>query len=307
MEKFKDMILGGFTVSFRPEAGGNMVQLRHNRSQIEILRTPPEDFDYLAKPEIWGMPVLLPPNRIRDGKFSYQNRSYQLPINEPPPRNNCLHGLILHKPWQIRKSADNAVELFIHYPGSAANEGWMHEFEVRLHYTFAEDAVYQEITVRNLSELDMPLMVGFHSAFRMPDGAVFRLDADQESRTLDDLRKIVDGNTELLPPWGNYRAIQPGERILGHCAMLHLQGRDPEFSIRYPDSSWQMRYILPPPWREWVLWNNTGSENFLCAEPQSCRIDAMNLDIPFSESGVIELAPDGAATFRAELRMEQFK
>ena len=51
MEKFKDMILGGFTVSFRPEAGGNMVQLRHNRSQIEILRTPPEDFDYLAKPE----------------------------------------------------------------------------------------------------------------------------------------------------------------------------------------------------------------------------------------------------------------
>ena len=159
-----------------------MVRLIHNASAREILRTPPEDFDYLAKPEIWGMPVLMPPNRIRDGVFVYQGRTYQLPVNEPMPRNNTLHGIILHKPWSLEQTADNRVELAIDYPGAAANEGWEHEFSARLSYTFGENDVTQTITFTNRSALTMPLMVGFHSAFALPDGCSFYLDAERESR-----------------------------------------------------------------------------------------------------------------------------
>lgn len=296
--------MGGFTAGFLPEAGGNMVRLIHNASALEILRTPPEDFDYLAKPEIWGMPVLMPPNRIRDGVFVYQGRTYQLPVNEPMPRNNTLHGIILHKPWSLEQTADNRVELAIDYPGAAANEGWEHEFSARLSYTFGENDVTQTITFTNRSALTMPLMAGFHSAFALPDGCSFYLDAERESRQLDDLRKIVNGKTEIMPEWQTFRTVSHGERILGHCAMKRRNNCDPELIIRYPQTSWQMHYILPEPWREWVIWNNTGEENFICVEPQSCRIDAMNIGLPLAEAGVIELAPGASQAFNARIVMK---
>ena len=296
---------GGFTAGFLPEAGGNMVRLRHNASGVEILRTPPEDFDYLTKPEIWGMPVLMPPNRIRDGRFEYQNRVYQLPVNEPPPRNNTLHGIILHKPWQLQQLADNTLELSIDYPGAAADEGWMHKFSTRLRYEFGENTVQQQIEFTNQSDLTMPLMVGFHSAFCFPEGTMFYLDASTECRQLDDLRKIVNGQTVILPDWQQFRTIRHGERILGHCAMLRSAGNDPELILRYSASDYEMHYILPEPWREWVIWNNTGTENFLCVEPQSCRIDAMNIGLPLNEAGVIELAPGASQKFSARIEMRR--
>ena len=301
-----DLELGGFAVSFRPQMGGNMVRLQHKNSGVEVLRTPPDDETYRAKPEIWGMPVLMPPNRICDGKFVYQQRLYQLPVNEPMPRHTCLHGIILHKAWDFKQTGSNSVEMRISYPGSAANEGWMHTFEAVLQYEFSENSVAQTLVFNNTSELTMPLMAGFHSAFNLPDNASFYLDADNVNRTLDDLRKIVDGNTEILPDWQQFRTLKHGERVLGHCAMKRNGKTNAEFLIRYPDQKWQMRYLLPEPWQEWVIWNNSGEENFICAEPQSCRIDAMNINLPLAKAGVIELTPGASQTFYASIVMEKF-
>lgn len=300
-----DLEMGGFAVSFRPQLGANMVRLQHKTSGIEILRTPPDDETYRAKPEIWGMPVLMPPNRIRDGRFVYQQREYQLPVNEPMPRHTCLHGIILHKAWDLQIISDRSVQMHISYPGSAANEGWMHTFEAVLRYDFYENSVEQTLGFTNTSDLTMPLMAGFHSAFNFPEDAEFYLDADNVNRTLDDLRKIVNGQTELLPDWQKFRKLQHGERILGHCAMKRGNKINAELLIRYPQQPWQMRYQLPQPWREWVIWNNLGTENFICVEPQSCRIDAMNIGLPLSEAGVIELPPGGTQTFKSAIVMEK--
>lgn len=296
--------LGGFRAGFRPSPGGNLVRLLHLASGVEILRTPPDDAAYLANPVVWGLPVLMPPNRIRDGRFVFRDRVYQLPVNEAGERHNHLHGLVLHRAWELRRCGEDTVEMRIDYPGSAAGEGWMHSFAVKLLYHFSRHAVLQEITVQNTSPETMPLMLGFHSAFRLPDGAAFRLAASRESRTLDPVRKIVNGGTEQLPDWRRWRTPVPGEQILGHCAMDSAAG-EPEFEVRYPGTAWQLRYVLYAPWREWVIWNGTGLDRFLCVEPQSCRIDAMNLPISPAEAGVIELAAGASRTFRAVLAMER--
>ncbi|MBE6368006.1 MAG: aldose 1-epimerase [Lentisphaerae bacterium] len=300
-----DLELGGFAVSFRPQLGANMVRLLHKESGLEILRTPPDDATYRTKPEIWGMPVLMPPNRIRDGRFVYQQREYQLPVNEPMPRHTCLHGIILHKAWEFNQLSSNCVEMHISYPGTAANEGWMHTFEANLQYKFSSDQVEQQLVFTNTSDLTMPLMVGFHSAFNFPDKAEFYLDADNVNRTLDDLRKIVDGKSETVPDWQRFRSLQHGERVLGHFAMKRNDKTNAELLIRYPQQPWQMRYQLPEPWREWVIWNNLGTENFICVEPQSCRIDAMNIGLPLQEAGVIELLPGAAQAFKSSIVIEK--
>ena len=51
---------------------------------------------------------LIPfPNRTRDGVYSYQDRTFQLPLNETA-RHNCLHGLAYNLPWKMveKKATD---------------------------------------------------------------------------------------------------------------------------------------------------------------------------------------------------------
>ena len=295
--------LGGFLAGFRPEAGGNLVRLHHLASGTEILRTPPDDETYNAKPEIWGIPVLMPPNRIRDGRFVYQDRVYQLPVNEPAPRHNNLHGIVLHRAWEFCQTSNNSVEMSLDYPGSSADEGWMHSFRVVLRYEFSLHSLFQEIKFINTSDLTMPLMAGYHTAFNFPDGAELKLSARSENRLLDDVRKIVNGQTAQLPSWQIWQRVPAGKNLLGQCAMDRDYG-EARCSIRYAGNSWQMHYILPEPWREWVIWNGTGYENFVCVEPQSCRIDAMNINLPPAESGLIELPPGSEQTLRAFILME---
>lgn len=302
-----DIVSGGFAASFRPQLGGNLVRLQHLESGVEILRTPPDDAAYNKQPEVWGMPVLMPPNRIPDGKFTYQDRQYELPVNEPAPRHNSLHGILLRRAWDFRQTSENSVEMSIQYPGKAANEGWMHTFEAVLSYEFFENNVKQTLKFVNTSDLTMPLMVGFHSAFYLDENAQFYLDASRESRMLDDLRKIVNGKTEMLTEWQQFRKIAHGERVLGHCAMLRGNKENAELLIRYQPDAWQLRYQLPAPWREWVIWNGTGEDGFICVEPQSCRIDAMNIGLPLSEAGVIELSPGKEAIFQANIQMEKLQ
>src|SRR6185503_3445237 len=45
--------------------------------------------------------VLLPwPNRIRDGRWSWQGTTWQLPVASPE-HPNAMHGLVAWQPWQL--------------------------------------------------------------------------------------------------------------------------------------------------------------------------------------------------------------
>src|SRR3954453_14412067 len=44
--------------------------------------------------------VLLPwPNRIRDGRWTWQDKALQLPVASPQ-QPNAMHGLVAWQPWQ---------------------------------------------------------------------------------------------------------------------------------------------------------------------------------------------------------------
>ena len=73
------------------DEGGNLCRLFHKVSGIEILRIPPSLEHLQAQPEIYGIPVLLPPNRIDGGKFLFPRRSTCLNrMNESGVRHSRL-------------------------------------------------------------------------------------------------------------------------------------------------------------------------------------------------------------------------
>ena len=60
---------GGYEAVMVPSVGANVVKLKHTATGIEILRTPDaeEMENFKERPQIYGLPLLFPPNRIADG------------------------------------------------------------------------------------------------------------------------------------------------------------------------------------------------------------------------------------------------
>ena len=64
-------------------------------------------------PRYFSGEILAPwPNRIEDGKYSFRNLGYALPINEVS-RNTALHGLVFDKAWQVISHEQDQVILGI--------------------------------------------------------------------------------------------------------------------------------------------------------------------------------------------------
>ena len=70
MQMSKTIVLdnGKFRAEIVPEIGGNIISLRHCASGTTLLREPSDLRELAEFPARFGLPVLFPPNRIRDGR-----------------------------------------------------------------------------------------------------------------------------------------------------------------------------------------------------------------------------------------------
>ena len=67
---------------------------------LDLLYADPELFND-SKPTRSGIPILFPfPNRIRDGRFTWDGQDYQLPLNDPSGKN-AIHGFVASRPWRV--------------------------------------------------------------------------------------------------------------------------------------------------------------------------------------------------------------
>ena len=54
--------------------------------------------DLKEKSVRWGFPILMPPNRIDKGKFTFNGQDYVFDINEAGIYH--IHGLVHNLPWK---------------------------------------------------------------------------------------------------------------------------------------------------------------------------------------------------------------
>ncbi len=62
---------GDYEALLVPSVGANLVRLANIRLGVEMLRTPAADEveTFCSRPQIFGLPILFPPNRIEDGLY----------------------------------------------------------------------------------------------------------------------------------------------------------------------------------------------------------------------------------------------
>jgi len=113
--------------------------------------------------------ILFPfPNRIENGKYSYEKIDYKLTCNEKP-LNNAIHGLVFNKSFNIDNVVQNArsasISLIYNYDGE--NTDFPFPYQLALNYTFSENNLNLNFKVLNTGKKRFPFGIGWHPYFKV--------------------------------------------------------------------------------------------------------------------------------------------
>lgn len=251
--------------------------------------------------------VLAPwPNRIRDGRWSWRGRSYQLPVTEPAT-GSALHGLVSDVLWQAESVAPDAITLTTDVE---PRPGYPFALRLNVTWSLSDDGLRCRLGALNTAAEAAPFGAATHPFFRLPGARVddleLRLPAGQWLQT--------DAN--LLPV--TLRTAAGTDRDFTEPRSLRGARLDTAFTAVHPDFDGISTAVLSAGgstvtiWAEpdFTWWQVYSSDNFepgsdrvrrgLAVEAMTCGPDAFN-----SGQDLIVLEPGAAWSaswgFRAQL------
>ena len=291
---------GKYTAVILPSFGANSISLRHADCPQDCFRQPDSAEELSGNPNVYGIPLLFPPNRIRAGRFTFEGREYRFPINDV--RGNHMHGFLSAAPFRQTGDAE------FRYDSSTENryDYFPHAFSVTRAFRLDDRGLRQSVTVTNQSGADMPCGVGFHSALNLsfdgdqPGDVAVRVPVKREW-LFDPVTIIPTLEKRTASPL--IASIRSGEFHPEEFAvsdMMEVDGPDGYLQGTRHRLCWHVCDAF----RFNMMWNWGGRKGFLCPEPMSWMIDAPNLPIPAEESGMDFLRPGETRTWELDYSVE---
>ncbi|MCX6437507.1 MAG: galactose mutarotase, partial [Actinobacteria bacterium] len=140
---------GSYTASIDTHGGG-LASLRYEGRDLVEPRGATHTYagDLLAP---W-------PNRIRDGKYSWNGVDYQAPLNEAA-RGNNLHALVFDKEWSVKENTGDSATLTLTIHASAA---YATDLEFLVVYSLSSAGLHWQINAKNIGKIAAPYGVSVH-------------------------------------------------------------------------------------------------------------------------------------------------
>lgn len=273
-----------------PEAGGAIATFYWEEAggRLDWLRGPADIARATA--EACGCFPLVPfSNRVRDGRFSFEGRRVQLPIDaETGPHFEHGHGW--RSPWRVLDR--DAAQVRIRFDHDA--DAWPWSYRAEQHIRLSDDELSCRLSVTNFSTDPMPTGLGLHPYF--PVTPLARLTAA--------VSKCWVTDCEVLP----VRLTAPGPATdPNHGIHLETADLDTVFTqwrhsarIEWPErgASLEMRAEAP---LDFLIIYVPPSMGYCCVEPVSNMTDAFNFASRGQPgTGLIALA--AGATVSAKIR-----
>jgi aldose 1-epimerase len=103
--------------------------------------------------------VLSPwPNRLRNGRYEFDGKRYQLPLTEPE-QHNAIHGLVRWSPWTVtERAADRVVVQNVIHP----QPGYPFRVALRIDYALSPEELSIRSTATNVGDRPCPYGIGAH-------------------------------------------------------------------------------------------------------------------------------------------------
>ena len=286
--------------------GANCISLRNSDYDAKILREP----DYSTKldnPYLYGMPILYPVNRIKNGNFVFENRKYSFPINEP--NTNChIHGFLHETQFDAVHVNENCVNC--RYEGQYAD--CMQKFRIELYYEISDKGLLQKTTITNLSDKNMPNFLGFHTTFNIP----FANSSDAKNirvRVDNDLE--VQRNMDTYLPTGTFpepddvtRSLKDGSFVShGRPISRHYRaGASGAMEIYDVKNKLKVVYENDKKFGWRLIYNGNG-EDYICLEPQTCMVNCPNSGLDREFTGFDYIKPGSSKEYVSKIYINKMQ
>jgi aldose 1-epimerase len=291
----------GVEVSIAPGIGNRAYEMKvHGKN---ILYFPFADVgEFQKRPRLCGIPFLAPwADLMSEQAFWANDKKYTFNMELGNVRGNMpSHGLLVTSPlWKVTRVAADARSAYVtsrlefwKYPDLAAQWPFAHDYEMT--YSLANGELEVKTTIANLSTDAMPVAIGYHSFFQIPD------------IPRDDWVAHFPARIHVIPGEHN---IPTGEmRPLDIPNPLPLRGRtlddgftdlerDPEGRAHFwiESGAKKVETLLGPKYPIATTWlpNAPGGQprEFICFEPLTIIINGVNLAHDGKWSGLQMLPP----------------
>lgn len=259
----------GFSCKVFPNLGGSIQELTLNNVNL-IKEIAMDDGGLEHYQTYYPSAVLFPfPNRIADGKYSFEEEQFQLPINESNFKN-AIHGLVTDKHFVVQEIDHCSISLqFTH----RTSHGFPFPFEFVIRYVFTETELNLKYEVTNSGQKIFPFGMGWHPYFELGNYENCNVEFSAMKTYVND-EKMIPVDSEAY----NMDVLSLAEAKLDNAYQLqngHIQMNSPNYLLKMevPKDSYLQLYTP----------QNRAS---LAIEPMTCIADSFNNGV-----GLKQLSP----------------
>lgn len=283
-------ISGGGYRAVVTEAGGGLRLLEYDGRPLVL------GFDEDEQATSGRGQLLAPwPNRIRDGRYSFDGRDLQLPLSEPST-GNASHGLVRWAAWSVEEMTTHCVSLTCRL---MSQTGYPWTLDLHVLHDLSAEGLTVTVTATNLSASPAPYALGGHPYLKAGPGPVdeWELTLPASTRLLTDGRLIPTGSDDVRDTDLDFRMARP----------IRATSLDTAFTDLDRDEAGRVEVLLRDPATDEgvALWMDakhsfvqvfTGdrlpkhARSSLAVEPLTAPANAFN-----SGEGLVVLAPAGSA------------
>ena len=200
---------GPLHLELAPDIGGAIARFYSTQGGQTTHWFRPASEQALTNRDVTGMacfPMLPFRGRIRDGRFTTDHKTIQLPLL--PGHSHHLHGEGWLRPWQVVRHSQNEVTLQL----EAGTERWPWPFYAEQHLRLNESGLHHTLSVTHAGRRRRPYGIGLHPYFGRTPGCrirtgvqgMWKADGDVlpteplQGKLQDKLALGLDPNTQML-------------------------------------------------------------------------------------------------------------
>ncbi|MBC8137519.1 MAG: hypothetical protein H8F28_16680 [Fibrella sp.] len=240
--------------------------------------------------------VLIPfPGRVKDGQYTFDGHTYQMPRNDKDGPN-AIHGFVRSQLWHVAEHRKNRITFVVDY--APDTKAYPAALQATVTYVLDESGMTCRFSVKNTGYKAAPVGVGFHPYFAVSDGLI---DADTLHLPMQSVLEFGDA----LIPTGRVLSVEntafdfTAPRVIGETKFNTCYA-DP---VRDADGRTHIRFSSPETNRSITVWMDDSfgflvlysgdplpeshRRRSLAIEPMTCGSDAFN----HPEWGLVALPP----------------